>query len=171
MLTLGWNNVVSSLYQRCAMLFPPCFNIGHWRCINVVQCCKSDVGFCFIFNFGSTLFQRWFTPLKQRWSDVEMLAGNSLWYVFSNKALANICNMHISSLKSKWFYNWTLNWKAHLFISVYSKKKIVSGHSDTKSPYLCPTFFWNTPIHHRDGCQALGINSSSIFAFWGLRLW
>ena len=31
--------------------------------------------FCFTFNVGSTLFQRWFTTLKLRWSDVELLAG------------------------------------------------------------------------------------------------
>ena len=55
-----------------------CFNVGHWRCINVVQRWKSDVGFCFIFNAGSSLFQRSSTTLKQRWSDVEMLAGKDL---------------------------------------------------------------------------------------------
>ena len=65
---LGWNNVVSTLFRRC-------FNVGQWRCFNVVQRWKSDVGFCFIFNVGPTLFQRWSTTLKQRWSDVEMLAG------------------------------------------------------------------------------------------------
>ena len=80
--TLGWNNVVSTLYQRCATLFRRCvtlfrrcFNVGHWRCINVVQRWKSDVGFCFIFNVGSMLFQHWSRTLKQRRSDVEMLTG------------------------------------------------------------------------------------------------
>ena len=75
------SNVVSTLYQRCVTLFRRCvtlfrhcFNVGHWRCINIVQRWKSDVGFCFIFNVGSTLFQLWSTTLKQRWSDVEMLA-------------------------------------------------------------------------------------------------
>ena len=77
------SNVVSTLYQRCVTLFRRCvtlfrhcFNVGHWRYINVVQLWKSDVGICFIFNVGSTLFQRWSTTLKQRWSDAEMLAGN-----------------------------------------------------------------------------------------------
>ena len=74
---LGWNNVVSTLYQCCATLFRRCFNVGDWRCINFVQHWKSDVVFCFIFNVGSTFFQRWFTTLKQRWSDFEMLAGNN----------------------------------------------------------------------------------------------
>ena len=68
MLRPGWNKVEIKLHQRC-------FNVVHRRCINVVQCWKSDVGFCFIFNVGSTLFQRRSTTLKQRWSDVEMLAG------------------------------------------------------------------------------------------------
>ena len=36
---------------------------------------ESNVEFCFTFNVGSTLFQRWFTTLKLRWSDVELLAG------------------------------------------------------------------------------------------------
>ena len=62
------DKVVSALFQRC-------FNVVHWRCINVVQRWKSDVRFCFIFNVGSTLYQRWSTMLKQRWSDVEILAG------------------------------------------------------------------------------------------------
>ena len=68
MLRTRWNNVEINLYQRC-------FNGGHQRSVNVVQRWKSDVGFCFIFNVGSTLFQRWSTTLKQRWSNVEMLAG------------------------------------------------------------------------------------------------
>ena len=62
------NKVVSTLFQRC-------LNIGHRRCIDIVQRPKSDVGFGFIFHVGSTLFQRWSTTLKQRWSDVDMLAG------------------------------------------------------------------------------------------------
>ena len=64
----SWDKVVSTLFQHC-------FNVADRRCINVVQRWKSDVGFCFIFNVGSRLFQRWSTTLKQRWSDVEMLAG------------------------------------------------------------------------------------------------
>ena len=86
---LGGNNVVSTLYQRCATMFRRCFNVGHRRCINVVQRWKSDVGFCFIFNVGSTLFQRWSTTLKQRWSDVEMLAGRVLnkFTIFTGKHL------------------------------------------------------------------------------------
>ena len=79
--TLGWNNVVSMLYQRyatlfwrCVTLFRRCFNVRQWHCINVVQRLKSDIGFCLISNVGSTLFQRWSTTLKQRWSNVEMLA-------------------------------------------------------------------------------------------------
>ena len=70
-----WYNFVSTLFWRCVTLFRRSFNVGHWRCINVVQRWKSDVGFCFIFNVGSTLFQRWSRTLKQRWSDVEMLTG------------------------------------------------------------------------------------------------
>ena len=76
------SNVVSTLYQRCVTLFRRCvtlfrhcFNVGHWRCINIVQRWKSDIGFCFIFNVGSTLFQLWSTTLKRRWSDVGMLPG------------------------------------------------------------------------------------------------
>ena len=44
------------------------------RCINVVQRWRTDVGSCFILNVGSTLFQRWSTALKQRWSNLGMLA-------------------------------------------------------------------------------------------------
>ena len=36
------------------------------RCIKVVQRWKSNVGFCFIFNVGSMLFQLWW----QRWNKV-----------------------------------------------------------------------------------------------------
>ena len=54
------------------------------------NCWKSDVGFCFIFKVGLKLFQRWFSKLKQRWSDVEILAG-----IVSNQK-------HISKQKSLW---------------------------------------------------------------------
>ena len=55
--------------------------MGHWRYIHVVQRWKSEVRFCFIFNVGSKLFQRWSTTLKQRWSDLEMLDGRyRMWY-------------------------------------------------------------------------------------------
>ena len=65
----------TTLYQHCTNFVQRCFNVGQQRCINVVRRWKSYVGFCLIFNVGSTLFQRWSTKLKQRWSDVEMLAG------------------------------------------------------------------------------------------------
>ena len=83
-LRLRWNNVDTTLYQRCATFFRRCFDVGFWRYINFVQHWKTHVGFCFNFNVGSTLFQRWSITLKQRWSDVEMLAGinsrNSICY-------------------------------------------------------------------------------------------
>ena len=41
------------------MLFRHCFNIGYWRCINIVQCWKSDVEFCLIFNVEKTLIRGW----------------------------------------------------------------------------------------------------------------
>ena len=62
------DKVISTLLQRCS-------NVEYRRCINVVQRWKSDVGFCFIFNVGSALFQRWSTTLKQHLSYVKMLAG------------------------------------------------------------------------------------------------
>ena len=56
-----WYNVVSTLCYvvQCATLFRRCFIVGNSRCINDVQRWKSDVGFCFIFNIESALFQRW----------------------------------------------------------------------------------------------------------------
>ena len=63
------NTCVPTLFRRC-------FNVGVWRWINVLQRWKTDVRFCFIFNVESTLFQRWFTTLKQLWTNVEMLAGS-----------------------------------------------------------------------------------------------
>ena len=65
----------TTLYQHCTNFVQRCFSVGQQRCINVVRRWKSDVRFCFIFNVGWTLFQRWSAKLKQRWSDVEMLAG------------------------------------------------------------------------------------------------
>ena len=62
---LRWNNVNTMLQQRCTKLFWNCFNVCLRRCINFVQCWKSDVGFCFIFNVGTMLFQRLCTALKQ----------------------------------------------------------------------------------------------------------
>ena len=57
------------------ILFQRFFNVRHRCCIKVVQRWKSNARICFIFIFGSTLFQRWSTALKQYWSDVEMLAA------------------------------------------------------------------------------------------------
>ena len=105
MSTLGWNNVVSTLYQhwetlfrRCVRLFQRCFNVRHWRCINVVQRWKSDVRFCFIFNVASTLFQRW--------SDVEILATETWYWRRTRK-------VWIYELIKTWLYTeivlWVLN--------------------------------------------------------------
>ena len=47
------------------------FTVGTDVVSKLCQHWKSDAGFCFILNAGSTLFQRWSTTLKQRWSDVE----------------------------------------------------------------------------------------------------
>ena len=58
-----WYNVVSTFCKAVQR----CFYVGHWRCINVVQCWKFDVLFCFIFNVSSTLFQRWSTT----WNNVD----------------------------------------------------------------------------------------------------
>ena len=62
------------LYQRCATFFRRfvtffwrCFNVGHWRCINVVHRWKSDVGFYFIFNVGSTYINAQ-TTLIRHWN-------------------------------------------------------------------------------------------------------
>ena len=75
---IAFTNVENTLKQRqdkvVSTLFQRCFNVGHRRCINVIQRWKSYVGFSFIFYVGSTLFKRWSITLKQRWSDVEMLA-------------------------------------------------------------------------------------------------
>ena len=54
------------LHRRCVMLVQPCFNVGHWRCINVVRRGKTDLGFCFIFNVVSTLFEQLSKMLTQR---------------------------------------------------------------------------------------------------------
>ena len=82
---LCWNKVDTTLYQRCSTLSR--------RSFDVAQLWKSDVGFCFIFNVGSTLFQRWSKTLEQQWSDVEMLAGSvdgySLHFPFSIKLFVN----------------------------------------------------------------------------------
>ena len=85
-LTLRRNNVNITLYQRCTTFFLTLFQrcaTSFRRCINVVQRWKTVVRSCFICNVRSTLFQWWYTALKQRgsttlkqrWSDVEMLDG------------------------------------------------------------------------------------------------
>ena len=65
---IAFTNVENTLMQRqdkvVLTLFQRCFNVGQRRCINVVQLWRSDARFCFIFNLGSTLFQRWSTTLK-----------------------------------------------------------------------------------------------------------
>ena len=64
-----WDKVVATLDN----VLQYSFNVGLWRCINFVQQWKREIGFCFIFNVGSTLFQRWSTTLRQHWSSVEVL--------------------------------------------------------------------------------------------------
>ena len=58
---IAFTNVEDILKQRrdkvIKTLFQRRFNVGYRRCINVVQRLKFNVGFCFIFNVGSTLFQ------------------------------------------------------------------------------------------------------------------
>ena len=92
----SWDKIVSTLFQRC-------FNVAHWRCINVVQRWKSDLGFCFIFNVGSKLFQCWSTTLKQPWSDVEILAWSGL-QVFSSHHNC-VLSYHIFVLFYKFLQN------------------------------------------------------------------
>ena len=75
---LCWDNVVSTLKEVKTTLykvFSRLFNVGLRRCINVIQGWKSNVECCFIFKFGSTLFQRWSTTLKQCSSNINILAG------------------------------------------------------------------------------------------------
>ena len=69
-LRLYWSNVDTTFFRRC-------FNVGFWRCINVVQRWKTHVRFCFNFNVGSTLFQRWSIMLKQRYPTLKCWLGNS----------------------------------------------------------------------------------------------
>ena len=94
---IALTNVDARLKQRCINVVPKlsnvffsrCFNARHWRCINVVQRWKSEVGCCSIFNVGSTLFLRWSTTLKQRW--------NAVWDKISVKSIENIywCILYI----------------------------------------------------------------------------
>ena len=64
MSTLGWNNVVSTLCNVVSTLFQR-------RALALYQRCATlKIRRRILFHF-----QRWSTTLKQRWSDVEMLAG------------------------------------------------------------------------------------------------
>ena len=75
MITLGWNNVASTLYQRCPTLFRycvtlflRCFNVRHWRCVNFVKI-RRRILFHFqrrisvistlIHNVETTVIRRW----------------------------------------------------------------------------------------------------------------
>ena len=116
---LGWNNIISTLnqryttlFRRCSTLFRRCFNFGHWRCINVVERWKSDIGFSFIFNVGSMLFQRSSTTLKQRWSDVEMLAGETWNW-------RRIRKVWIYELIKTWLYTEIVLWVAQYTVTLF----------------------------------------------------
>lgn len=72
-----WNNIEMTWMLK-RPLDQRCFNVRHWRCIltlilTLCNIANSDVGFRLIFNVGSNLFQRWFTTVKRRSSDIEML--------------------------------------------------------------------------------------------------
>ena len=57
-----WCNVVSTLYNVVWTLF-------QCRGPTLYQSWKTEVGFCFIFNVGSTLFQRYFNVDPQGWDN------------------------------------------------------------------------------------------------------
>ena len=88
------DNVVSTFFQHCS-------NVGQRLCINVVLRWKSDIEFCFIFKVGWTLFQRSLATLKQRWSDVEMLAG-----LLHRTINTGIIKLDISDHFPIFFYSW-----------------------------------------------------------------
>ena len=71
---IALSNVEVTLKHRWYNFLSMLSNVMSMSGIDVVQSWKLYVRFCFIFNVGSTLFQWWSTLLKQRWSDVEMLA-------------------------------------------------------------------------------------------------
>ena len=78
-------------------------------------------------------------------------------------------------------YNYTELKINGIFIcaSFWIKKTFVSSQKIQKGPcsspqYFCLFFFWSSGTHqshHLDGYQAIGINSSFIFAFWALCFW
>ena len=105
----SWNKVVIKLYQRC-------FNVVSTSHTDVVStlCNTENPTFwlCFIFNFGSTLFQRWSTTLKQRWSDVEVLARYCVleWNWRSSSTMVGACvknkilKFRVTKLSEKWTF-------------------------------------------------------------------
>ena len=98
---LSYKNFLdTTLYQRYSTLFRCCLNGGHWRCINIVQGRKFDVGFCFIFSVGLTLFPCWYRNLKQRWSDVEIFGG--IWH-YKERDLKN-CERYILNPFREWIF-------------------------------------------------------------------
>ena len=79
-------------------------------CINVVQSWKSDVGFSFIFNVGSRLFQRWSTMLKQHWCQKRLLSIGSEEKIVVNKAQKTFQKLSSKKLSSNFFKEGIFVW-------------------------------------------------------------
>ena len=99
---------------------------------------------------------------------------NILWYK-SLTYIFDINRPHMFTTKMEWFYNGTLNWKAHLFLFRLGQN-LVTRHKKVLfiSTIFLPLFFSFSDMHqfhHLDGRQAMGINCSFTFDFWTIRFW
>ena len=71
-----------------------------------------------LFHVGSTLFQRWFTTLKQRWSGVEMLAGLHV-NVITQRTLSHILTFTYFSRVKVCFWNFQEDSEYRWFLLIY----------------------------------------------------
>ena len=154
-------NIVLTSYQRRA---PTLY-------IKVIQRLKYMVRFCFIFNVGSTLFERWPTTLKQLLSDVEMLAG-SKWlatkiewtsgnfcgcffyiYLFHHKLEEAILSMKIASTETLRISKaWgkvrqisNSHWSQGLYnsqIYAFCNSGVITDHTFMPISYKSCGFYW-----------------------------
>ena len=79
---------------------------------------KNRLRILLFFNVGSTLFQRWFTKLKQRWSGVEMLAGLHV-NVITQSTLSHILTFTYFSRVKVCFWNFQEDSQYRWFLLIY----------------------------------------------------
>ena len=146
MLRLRCNNVDTTFYQRCAALFRSCFNVEHWRSINVVSGRKSVVPILFHvqrrINVDSQLWNK-VDPTLKCWVDLYTLTkkNKQCKRSINNKTFWKSIAPVFSVKTSKFMASITLPNIAYAFLKVLNLGRINIFQSLNSSIFIVNSFF------------------------------